>query len=88
MPKLGLVLDCTKFGAAPHAGVRIAAARGQLHQFSRLQPYAVFKRCGAPEFAKWAGLIFLLAKRMAAGGQLASGSPDVPLYLPIARFAG
>ena len=66
VPKLAWCWTATKFGAAPHAGARIAAASGQLQEFSRLQPYAVFQRCGAPEFAMWGRPIFYAWTRMAA----------------------
>ena len=60
-----LVLGCTKFGAASY--VRIAA-RASAPIFEAAAFYAVFKRCGAPEFAMWAALIFLLAAKMAVFG--------------------
>ena len=80
MPKLGLVLDCTKFGAAPHAGVRIAAVVAPMFEAAAF----TLQRCGAPEFAMWAALIFLLAQVEAASTVVRQTSSR---HLPIAHFA-
>ena len=71
------------FGAAP-TPVRIAAAPGRLHQFSRPQPYAVFKRGGAPEFAMWGRPFFYAWHKDGSGREaLDSVLPDVSGHLPI-----
>ena len=65
MPKLGLVLDCTKFGAAPTPAYELQQRPGGCTNVRGCSLYALFQRCGAPEFAMWAALIFLPGTRMA-----------------------
>ena len=82
-----VVLCCTKFGAAPLYELQQRA--GGCTNVRGCSLYAVFQRCGAPEFAMWAGLIFLLASKDGSLRRpLAPGSPDVSRHLAIARFAG
>ena len=84
VPKLGLMLDCTKFGAAPHAGVRIAAVVAPMFEAAAF----TLQRCGAPEFAMWAALIILPGTRMAVVEAASTVVRQASSrHLPIARFA-
>jgi hypothetical protein len=69
-----LVLDCTR--AAPPA-YELQQRPGGCTSFSRLQPYALFQRCGAPEFAMWGRPIFFAWHK--------DGSVGRPLVKPVLR---
>ena len=63
------MLCCTKdYGGCPHAGVGIAARAAAPISIVPLRCGSRRERCGAPEFAMWGGLIFLLAAKMAVFG--------------------
>ena len=76
-------------GLPPTPAYELQQRPGGCTSFSRLQPYALFQRCGAPEFAMWAALIFLPGTRMAVVEAASTVVRQTSSrHLPIARFAG
>ena len=84
VPKLGLMLDCTKFGAAPtpyNAAARVAP-------MFEAAAFTLCSSAAAPRICYVGRLFFAGTKDGSLRRPLAPGSPDVSRHLLIARFAG